>query len=59
MKPDGTPVAFDDDEVAQGFVPHELVLPTGPARPLHTLRIELSAASAPNHLVGLHGELRR
>ena len=46
-------------EVAQGFVPHELALPTGPARPLHTLRIELSAASAQNHLVGLHGELRR
>lgn len=46
-------------EVAQGFVPHELALPTGPARPVHVLRIELSAASAQNHLVGLHGELRR
>ena len=46
-------------EVAQGFGLHELALPTGPVRPVHVLRIELSAASAQNHFVGLHGELRR
>lgn len=44
--------------VAQGFMRHEVELPSG-SRPLHTIRIEVSAASPANHLVGLHGELRR
>ena len=45
-------------EVAQGFVLHELPLPLAKL-PTHTIRIELWAASAANHFVGLHGELRR
>lgn len=45
-------------EVQQGFVHHELVLPQTRAD-VHHLRLELSAQSAPHHLVGLHGELRR
>jgi hypothetical protein len=45
-------------EVAQGFVRHELALPAA-RLPTHTLRIEIWAASAANHFVGLHGELRR
>ncbi len=45
--------------VAQGFAPHELTLPTATAGATHTIRLELSAAAATNHFVGLHGELRR
>lgn len=44
--------------VAQGFTRHELELPPG-SRPAHVIRIEVSAPSPANHLVGLHGELRR
>ena len=44
--------------VAQGFELHELTLPAGHS-PTHTIRLEISAASAANHFVGLHGELRR
>lgn len=44
--------------VAQDFTRHELELPPG-SRPSHVIRIEVSAASPVNHLVGLHGELRR
>ena len=45
--------------VTQGFAKHELELPAGPARSSHVVRLELAAASAQNHFVALHGELRR
>ncbi len=45
-------------EVAQGFEPHQIALPVA-SGDVHHLRIELFAASAAHHLVGLHGELRR
>ncbi len=45
-------------EVAQGFVLHQVALPVT-SGDVHHLRIELFAASAAHHLVGLHGELRR
>ncbi|HNK43574.1 MAG TPA: hypothetical protein PKI49_06690 [Pseudomonadota bacterium] len=45
-------------QVGQGFVLHKLPLPAK-SGDVHHLRIELSAASAPHHLLGLHGELRR
>jgi hypothetical protein len=45
--------------VDQGFRLSELALPAGTTGSLHSVRIELSAPSAHNHFVGLHGELRR
>jgi hypothetical protein len=45
--------------VAQGFMLHELPLGPGGKSATHTIRLELTAKSAANHFVGLHGELRR
>jgi hypothetical protein len=46
-------------EVHQPFSPTEIPLPAGAVGARHRLRIEVAAQSAINHLVALHGEIRR
>ncbi len=46
-------------ELERGMQSLVLALPQTPGRALHTLRIEISAASAPHHLIGIQGEIRR
>lgn len=46
-------------EVHQPFLSTEIPLPAGAVGARHSLRIEVAAQSATNHLVALHGEIRR